>query len=142
MNQAEQLDAAIGALVRRLIIDERRLSANLDLAPFTALDLETLSFVQRNPGKSAKDAAGFLGVRATTMQSVIDRLHKRGLLHRDTTALKGRAVALQLTADGEALRSDLHRQNLGNCSQMLQCLDQGDRADFIRNMAKIAAGFA
>jgi MarR family transcriptional regulator, organic hydroperoxide resistance regulator len=142
MDQAEQLDAAIGALVRTLIIDERRLSAHIELAPFNALDLETLSFIQRNPGKSAKDAAAFLGVRSTTMQSVIDRLHKRGLVLRDTAALKGRAVALRLTAKGEAVRSALHRQNLSNCMQMLQALNPGDRAGFIENMAKIAAGFA
>jgi DNA-binding MarR family transcriptional regulator len=141
MDQAKQLDAAIGILVRKLIIDERRLSANLDLAPFNALDLETLSFVHRNPGQFAKNAATFLGVRATTMQSVIDRLHRRGLLHRDTAALKGRAVALHLTKEGQALREKLHQQNLNNCSHMLQSLDQSDRAGFVSNITKIAANF-
>ena len=138
MDQIVQLDAAISTLMRVLTIDERRLSSNLGAAPFNPIDLETLSFLHRHPGSLAKDAADYLGVRSTTMQSVVDRLHKRGLLQRDNTALKGRAVALSLSGKGMKLRQELHTQNLKNCEQMLASLPAHDQTDFIRNMATIA----
>jgi DNA-binding MarR family transcriptional regulator len=142
MDQIEQLDAAISTLLRVLTIDERRLSSNLGLAPFNPIDLETLSFLHRRPGSLAKDAANYLGVRSTTMQSIVDRLHKRGLLKRDNAALKGRAVALTLTDEGMKFRQDMHTQNLKNCEQMLSSLPVRDQSRFIENMTRIAATFA
>jgi DNA-binding MarR family transcriptional regulator len=142
MDQIEQLDAAISTLLRVLTIDERRLSSNLGSAPFNPIDLETLSFVHRHPGSLAKDAANYLGVRSTTMQSIVDRLHKRGLLKRDNAALKGRAVALSLTDEGMKFRQQMHAQNLKNCEQMLASLSAKDQSGFIRNMATIAATFS
>jgi DNA-binding MarR family transcriptional regulator len=138
LDQAEQLDASIGTLIRLLTIDERRLSSNVGPSPFNALDLETLSFVHRHPGSAAKDAATFLGVRATTMQSVVDRLNKRGYLMRDKLALKGRAVALTLTEEGMAFRRRLHEQNLKNCQEMLLCINDAERDRFVQNMTRIA----
>jgi DNA-binding MarR family transcriptional regulator len=138
LDQAEQLDASISTLMRVLAIDERRLSSDAGHTPFNALDLETLSYVHRHPGSVAKDAAAFLGVRATTMQSVVDRLHKRGFLIRDMSALKGRAVALTLTEEGMAFRQRLHKQNLKNCREMLMCIDEADRDSFVQNLTRIA----
>jgi DNA-binding MarR family transcriptional regulator len=142
MNQIEQLDAAISTLLRVLTIDERRMSSNLGLAPFNPIDLETLSFLHRRPGSLAKDAANYLGVRSTTMQSIVDRLHKRGLLKRDNAALKGRAVALTLTDEGMKFWQDMHIQNLKNCEQMLASLSSQDQSRFIENMTRIAATFS
>ncbi len=138
MNQVNQLDAAISTLVRVLTIDERRISSGLGTIPFNPLDLETLSYLHRNPGSVAKDVAAHLGVRATTMQSVIDRLHKRDLVKRDAVALKGRAVALILTEAGMVFRRQVHAQNIKNCQQMLSCIAEGERQDFVKNMSKIA----
>ncbi len=139
MDQIEQLDTAISTLLRVLTIDERRLSSNLGSAPFNPIDLETLSFLHRHPGSLAKDAANYLGVRSTTMQSIVDRLHRRGLLQRDKTALKGRAVALSLTDEGMKFRQQVHAQNLKNCEQMLASLSTQDQSRFIENITRIAA---
>jgi DNA-binding MarR family transcriptional regulator len=139
MDQIGQLDAAISTLLRVLTIDERRLSSNLGSTPFNPIDLETLSFLHGHPGSLAKDAANYLGVRSTTMQSVVDRLHKRGLIQRDKSALKGCAVALNLTDEGMKFRQAMHVQKLKNCEQMLASLPVQDQSGFIRNMATIAA---
>jgi DNA-binding MarR family transcriptional regulator len=141
MDQIEQLDAAIGILLRVLTIDERRMSSNLGSAPFNPIDLETLSFLHRHPESLAKDVANYLGVRSTTMQSIVDRLHKRGLLKRDKMALKGRAVALSLTDEGMKFRQERQAQNLKNCEQMLASLPSKDQSRFIKNMTTIAATF-
>jgi DNA-binding MarR family transcriptional regulator len=142
MGEIEQLDEAISTLLRILTIDERRLSSNLGLAPFNPIDLETLSFLHRHPGSLAKDAASYLGIRSTTMQSVVDRLEKRGLLQRDKAALKGRAVALSLTDEGVKFWKELHAQNLRNCKQMLASLSDQERSGFVKNMAIIAGTFS
>ena len=142
MNQIEELDLAISTLLRVLTIDERRLSSNLGSGPFNPIDLETLSFLSRHPGSLAKDAASYLGVRSTTMQSIVDRLHKRGLLQRDKVALKGRAVALSLTDEGIKFWQEVQVQNLENCRQMLASLSDHDRSGFVRNMNTIAATFS
>jgi DNA-binding MarR family transcriptional regulator len=142
VDQIEQLDAAIGTLLRVLTIDERRLSSDLGAVPFNPLDLETLSYLHRHPASAAKDVATYLGVRSTTMQSVVDRLHKRGLLQRDNSALKGRAIALTLTQEGMMFRQQIHAQNLKNCQQMLQCVAESERNSFIQHMTKIANIFS
>ena len=141
MDEIEQLDLAISTLLRVLTIDERRLSSKLASAPFNPIDLETLSFLHRHPGSLAKDAAAYLGVKSTTMQSVVDRLQRRGLLNRDNFTLKGRAVALSLTTHGMEFRKEMHTQNLKNCKQMLASLPDQDRIPFVENMTKIAAMF-
>lgn len=142
MNQAEILDGAIGTLLRILTIDERRLSSDLGTVPFNPLDLETLSYLHKNPQSVAKDVANHLGVRSTTMQSVIDRLHKRGLVTRDAAALKGRAVALALTQEGMAFRSQIQAQNIENCQKMLSYVADGERNIFVKNMETIAARYS
>lgn len=142
MEQAERLDLAIGTLLRLLTIDERQLSTGLGTIPFNPLDLETLSYLHRHSQSVAKDVANHLGVRSTTMQSVIDRLHNRGLVTRDATTLKGRAVALTLTEQGLAFRKQIQVQNIQNCQQMLDYIDEGERDVFVRNIATIAARYS
>lgn len=142
MGQAEILDVAIGTLLRLLTIDERQLSTGLGTIPFNPLDMETLSYLHRHPKSVAKDMANHLCVRSTTMQSVIDRLHNRGLVTRDATTLKGRAVALTLTEQGLAFREQIQAQNIQNCRQMLAHIDEGERDIFVKNMAMIAAGYS
>ena len=139
MREAEQLDIAISTILRVLTIDERRLSANLTPIQLNPLDLEVLSYLDRQPGSPARDIASFLGVGSTTMQSVIDRLTKRGFLKRDTAALKGRAIALSLTECGMNVWEQIHRQNLKNCEQMLQHISEDERLRFIEHMTEIAA---
>jgi DNA-binding MarR family transcriptional regulator len=142
MGQAEILDVAISTLLRLLTIDERRLSTGLGTIPFNPLDLETLSYLHLYPQSVAKDVANYLGVRSTTMQSVIDRLHKRGLVTRDATALKGRAIALALTEQGMAFREQIQAQNIQNCRQMLAHIDENERDVFVKNMEIIAARYS
>jgi DNA-binding MarR family transcriptional regulator len=142
LDQIEQLDQSISSLLRVLTIDERRFSSNLGSLPFNPIDLETLSYLHRLPGSPAKDVATYLGVSSTTMQSVVDRLQKRGFLKRDKAALKGRAIALSLTTEGLMFRQKMHAQNLENCRQMLATLDEPERHAFVRNIAAIAAAFS
>jgi DNA-binding MarR family transcriptional regulator len=133
-----QVDDAIAALIRVFTISEGSLPSGDRRTRFSALDFETLAFLQRNPGARAKDIADFLAVSPTTMQSVIDRLTKRGLVSRDEDQLPGRSVALQLTRSGRKAQDNIQRQNLANCERMLQALPAQDRELFVQNLSRIA----
>jgi DNA-binding MarR family transcriptional regulator len=142
MELISRLDEAIGALVRALIIQERQLSNDRAAVPRNPLDLEILSFLDRRPDVQAKEIATYLKISATTLQSAIDRLEKQALLTKDKNFLKGRAVALSLTSQGQAARQLLHAQNIENCEAMLGAIDPLDQEKFIENMVKIASKFS
>jgi DNA-binding MarR family transcriptional regulator len=142
MDKITHLDFAISTLLRVLIIQERRLSAGFADISFNPIDIETLAFLSRQPGSVAKDIATYLQVSPTTMQSVVNRLEKRGLIARDTNALKGRAVALSLTVQGTEFRDLVQAQNIKNCETMLSAINPLERAQFVDNMVKVAAEFS
>jgi DNA-binding MarR family transcriptional regulator len=142
MDKVAQLDTAITTLLRVLVIQERRISNGNVAVPFNPLDLETLSFLGRHQNAVAKEIATYLHVSATTMQSVIDRLEKRGFIIKDKSALKGRAVAISLTTSGKEFRDLMQAHNIQNCEAMLSAINVLDQDRFVDSMAKIAAKFA
>jgi DNA-binding MarR family transcriptional regulator len=142
MDKIDQLDTAISTLLRVLIVQERRIANDRAALPFNPIDIETLSFLARTPGAVAKQVATYLQISATTMQSVVDRLEKRGLLTRDKAALKGRAIALALTSEGGSFRERIQAQNIQNCTIMLEAIDPLDQERFVDSMTKIAAKFS
>lgn len=142
MNKIDQLDAAISTLLRVLIIQERRIANDRAAIAYNPIDIETLSFLARTPDAVAKQIATYLQISATTMQSVVDRLEKRGLVRRDQFALKGRAIAISLTADGVLFRDRIQGQNMQNCATMLGAIDPIDQERFVDSMTKIAAKFS
>jgi DNA-binding MarR family transcriptional regulator len=105
--------------------------------PLNELDKQVLFFVAKQPGCGPTDAARFLGVANTTVSSATDRLVKRDLLTRERPEADRRAVALRLTAAGQArvdamqaMYGDLHRR-------MLDPLTAAERRQLIATMQKI-----
>lgn len=142
MTKVDQLDKAISTLLRVLIVQERRIANDSAALPFNPIDIETLSFLAVTPFAVAKDVALYLQISATTMQSVLDRLEKRGLVAKDRSALKGRAIALSLTEEGRTFRDRIQVQNIQNCELMLEAIDPLDQDRFVDGMTKIAAKFS
>lgn len=105
--------------------------------PLNELDKQVLFFVARHPGCGPSDAARFLAVANTTISSSTDRLAKRDLLERRRPEADRRAVALHLTASGQArvdalmaMYGELHRR-------MLAPLTVTERRQLIAMMTKI-----
>lgn len=142
MELVDQLDLAIHRLLRALAVDERRLMAVLGGEPFSPLDLEIVFFLGANPGATASEVGTFLHVRPTTVQSAVDRLERRGLVARNRSQLKGRAVALALSAQGGAFHARMATHNLANCRTMLAALPASEQSAFVANLTAIAATFA
>lgn len=105
--------------------------------PLNELDKQVLFYVARHPGCGPTDSARFLAVANTTISSATDRLVKRGLIARHRPEADRRAVALQLTAEGQrrvdglmATYGELHRR-------MLDPLSGAERRQLIDMMQKI-----
>jgi DNA-binding MarR family transcriptional regulator len=107
--------------------------------PLNELDKLVLYFVARHPGCGPTDVARDLAVPGTTISSATDRLVKRGLLERKRPEANRRAVALRLSAQGEArfaaLQSAYHAMHLS----MLEPLTPGERDTLITLMTKIVS---
>ena len=69
---------------------------------------------------------------------MIERLIKRSLIVRQRSTEDKRAVALNLTHEGEAMRAAINRQDRRNCETMLAALPESERSDFVARMAQIA----
>lgn len=142
MTTKEQIavfDRALSTLIRTFTVNERRFPAAEGRMAYSAHDFETLAFLEEHPGTRAKDLGEHLGIKPTTTQSIIDRLVQRQLVRRDETYIKGRAVALFLTDEGQSLQASIQRQNRSNCELMLTALSKAERGAFVQSIAKIAA---
>tara|TARA_E500000305_G_scaffold78842_1_gene64651 strand:- start:1295 stop:1756 length:462 start_codon:yes stop_codon:yes gene_type:complete len=138
---AEEMADAIRVLLRTFTVDESQFPPGEGQIKYNGSDFQTLRFVQRCPGCRPADIAAFLGVAPTTVQSVVDRLIKRELLERRRRETSKRDVSLFLTPQGEDVAGAIDRQDVSNCQLMLRVLPTEERADFVKNLNKIARAF-
>ena len=134
---AAELAEAVRTLLRQLTVraQDTRGDGRLDLA---GSELQLLSFLFERPGAMSKEAGRFLGLTATTIQSVIDRLVRRGLVAKGTHERDGRAVALSLTDEGEHVVATIRARDVANCVAMLDALPPRRRDAFVRDFKEIA----
>lgn len=127
------LDMA-GHLIRRLhqqstqLFVQRTLAAGFDLTPvqYAALDA-----ICSNPGMDQARIAELIGYDRATIGGVIDRLEKKGWIRRVVSERDRRARELSLTAKGNQILSALQPIVLDLQKDILQPLDDADRACFI-----------
>ncbi|MFN4158881.1 MAG: MarR family winged helix-turn-helix transcriptional regulator [Gemmobacter sp.] len=86
-----------------------------------------------------KDIGDALRLPRTTMTSAVKRLVARGLIARGTGA-DARARVLRPTDQGLALADALRQAQVAASAQMLAALPQGDRAQLLAMLERIAAG--
>jgi DNA-binding MarR family transcriptional regulator len=139
---ANEMASSIRVLLRTFTIDERRFPPAEGQLPYNGADFQALHFIGGQPGCRSTDLARFLGLSATTVQSVVDRLIKRGLVVRGSSERDRRAVALKLTEQGQQVSAAISRQDQANCLHMLSAIDPASHADFVKQLSRIAAGMA
>lgn len=103
------------------------------------LDKQALLYIFDQPGCGPSDVARFLGVANTTITSATDRLVKRGLLVRRRAEGDRRAVALVLSAQGEACVVDIRAAYRQLYDRMLEPLSAAERDSLIGMLEKIAS---
>lgn len=131
--QLATLGAAFDTFARRYkLADALRIDK-----PLNEVDKQTLLYVGEHPGCGPTDVARFLGVANTTISSATDRLVKRGLLERERAEDDRRAVALRLSAEGEAYVGAQVQAHQDMYRLMLERLSPAERDHFIAMITKI-----
>ena len=105
--------------------------------PLNELDKQTLFYVAQHPACGPSDVARFLGTANTTISSATDRLVKRGLLKRARVEQDRRAVALELTGEGQSYVTVQRKTYRDMYRLMLDRLAPGERDQFIALITKI-----
>ncbi|WP_435416849.1 MarR family winged helix-turn-helix transcriptional regulator [Parerythrobacter aurantius] len=136
--QSLEMARSLRVLIRAFMIDEQRLASPCGGIHYNGPDFQSLHFISDNRGCRASDVAAFLGLSATTMQSVIDRLVRRGLVERHRSTTDRRAVSLALSEAGQTARSIILAQDSANCSLMLSALGGEERELFVEQLRRIA----
>ena len=128
----DSLDMA-GHLIRRLhqqsttIFAQRTQAAGFDLTPvqFAALDA-----IHTHPATDQAFVAELFGYDRATIGGVIDRLEKKGWIHRVVSERDRRARELSLTAKGKRVHATLRPVVRGLQKDILEPLNDAEREHF------------
>lgn len=129
--------AALGTAFETFARRHKLADAQRSDGPLNELDKAALLYIAEHAGCGPTDVARFLAVPTTTLSSATDRLVKRGFLKRERIETDRRAVALTLSAAGEAYAKAqiaAHRQMY---MLMLSRLSPDERKQFIAMISKI-----
>ncbi len=134
-----EIYAMPGHLIRRLnqistgLFLERMNSLGLTLTP---VQFAVLSTLRLHPGIDQATVAGLVAYDRATIGKVIDKLENRGLLARSTARHDRRAKELTLTEAGHTLYATAQPHVLAMQPDMLEGLDEDERAIFLRLLEK------
>jgi DNA-binding MarR family transcriptional regulator len=93
-----EADAITGLLRTIRIILKRPVREAVAGSGLTAPQISVLTTLVENDGLSLKDLSGRLGLAHSTVSSVVDRLERKGLVRRQTSAADRRVTCIHMTA--------------------------------------------
>ena len=137
--QVEELHAAVQTLLRHLKIMEPQVPTEHGRLGATPSDVAALRYVGANEGTSQKALGAHLGVRPTTVTSLIDRLERMALVARRRPPENRRVVALSLTAEGHRALAAITAEERDTMWRMLDALPPDRREGFVEAARLIAA---
>lgn len=101
------------------------------------VDFSILSIIRHNPGITSKQLCDALNLLPPNLVGKIGTLEKRGLLVRHPHPQDGRALGLQLTAEGRALMHEAEIAVAELEGQATQALTPAERRTLIRLLQKL-----
>ena len=104
--------------------------------------LRALGLVHRRPGASLTDVAVHLGVTPATASVLVDRLVRRGLLHRDSHPHERRRISLSLTREGSQHLRTARTGTRRRLAEILGPLPAPDRAAISAGVSLLRHAFA
>lgn len=96
-------------LLERVLLPEALRAAEKD--GLSKAQYEMLLFIETHPGIRPAELARGLGVSAPTVTTALQRLAKRGLVHKSPVPSDLRGVTLRLTAAGERLLTAVEHEH-------------------------------
>lgn len=131
-----------GHLIRRFhqaavaIFHTRIADLGHDLTP---VQYAALAKIEAQPGIDQVTLAGLIAYDRTTIGGVVDRLVQKGLLAREVSDKDRRARVLKLTEEGANVLNRLTPAVEAAQTAMLQGLNEGEAAEFLRLLRKATA---
>jgi DNA-binding MarR family transcriptional regulator len=126
--------AQLGGHSSRLWVN--RLSA----AGLDAREVMLFRHVALNEGRSQREVADGIGLPASRIVGLVDRLESKGWLERRAGSKDRRSNALYLTSAGQDALTRIMAISAEHEDELTRGLSGADRAELIRILAKIAAG--
>lgn len=99
----------------------------------------TLHYVGAHPGTMQKKLASYLGKSEATVTNILKVLQARDLIDRQVASGNERQKELRLTAAGEQKVAEVHAVFATLETDMNAQLDDTERAELMRLLAKVAA---
>lgn len=104
----------------------------------TALELNILKIVQKNPDIILREIGGLLKIPSSTLTSAVNRLEKRKLIKRIISERDLRSFGLELTSEGKQALDEHRKQEEMLINSMLSVFeDSKEREDFIMLFKKM-----
>lgn len=100
-----------------------------------------LYILKRYPRIDQVTLAKLLRLDRSTTGTVVQTLESRGLVARDVGEADRRRRVLALTADGESMLHQIQKKSAGTSNTLLAALDQEERAQFLKLLARLVAHF-
>ena len=137
-SQSIELPQMPGHLIRRL----QQIAVAIfleDTAPFsiTPVQYATLSGLGSHPGVDQRTLAAQVGLDASTLGGVVDRLESRGWLTRQPSPSDRRVKLLQITAAGKALLRDMAPAIEASQRRILAPLSASKQAQFMAMLSEL-----
>jgi MarR family transcriptional regulator, organic hydroperoxide resistance regulator len=101
--------SALLALQRATHATLQVLAAELADLDLTASEINALANLADGRGRTVSELGAAVGIRPTTLTSVLDRLERRGHISRGTRPGDRRVVLIGLTASGQAAADTIRR---------------------------------
>lgn len=86
--------------------------------------------------------AAVLEVNPSTASRLCERLVRRGLIRRQTSRTDRREIRLSITDGGQALYEQVMARRSENLAQLVDSLDEGDRANLVSGLRAFNAACA
>jgi DNA-binding MarR family transcriptional regulator len=103
--------------------------------------LRALGLAHRSPGASLTDVAVHLGVTPATASVLVDRLVRRGLLHRHPHPDERRRISLSLTREGSQHLRAARTATRRRLAETLEALPTSDRAAISAGVSLLRQAF-
>lgn len=101
-----------------------------------------MRFIARQPGLKQSDVASRLGIARSGAMVLVNALEDEGLVRRESHATDKRANGLAITRKGHAAMRKFTQQVASHDVQLLQNVDEHDRALFFDVLHRIAENAA
>ena len=134
-----RMNALLHGLIFALRLD-RIGSWSKALEGISPLDLHVLRLISTTPKAILKDVRAALGIRHSTLTSVVNRLEQRGIIRRVIASDDRRSFRLELTAHGRRVEGEHMRADLAIAQTVLQALPTtAQRRQFLDLLQQIVA---